>query len=355
MKNISRSTIRKVSALVIAVFAVTFVFNVYLIPDVFAADLTEASVRLDRTDVSHLATTSDPILVVLKTATVGTEENIYITFESGFTVDGTNTNVTSTVTGIPSTYQGESLTALPGLGANANATSGQNAEFDATDLTVGTLYGFFITGGITNPGSAAEYEITIAARTSGDATIDSKTVAVDIVSDGSDLVTVTANVVPTFSFALSGNSIALGDLTTSSVTTGNITVTVDTNAGSGWIAFTKSANTSLDSASTSDTIETQGTVDNAVTAYSSGVDFYQLDIQVSDGTGSGTPSVDAEYDGNSTTSGGTFSTTHEEIAISDGPGTGDGITFTVMAAASSTTESADDYTDTLTVVGAGNF
>jgi hypothetical protein len=110
----------------------------------------------------------------------------------------------------------------------------------------------------------------------------------------------------------------------------------------------------LNSASTSDQINTQGSIDGAPTAYSSGVEHYQLDADVTNGTGSGTPSAAAEYTGTGG-SGGTFSTTYQEIATSTGPGDNDGITYTVYAAASATQKAADDYTDTLTIVGAGNF
>ena len=173
-------------------------------------------------------------------------------------------------------------------------------------------------------------------------------------TNDTDLIAVTASVVPTFNFALSGNSIALGDLSTSAVTSGNVTIDIDTNAANGWIAFTKSANAGLVSTVMGDEIDTQGTVNDAPTDYVASSEFYQLDVTVSNGTGPGTPSIDAEYDGDADT-GGTFSSTYEEIAISTGPGDSDGITFNVRAAASTVNEAADDYADTLTVVGAGSF
>jgi len=346
---------RRVSIILIAFFAVTFILNRFFIPQTFAAELLEASIRLDRMDVNQLASSTDPILVVAKVTSTATEAQSYITFGTGFTVDATPANITVTTTGIPSTYQGEALTAWPGIGSAATAVSGQNVTVASGDLTpTSVLYGYYITGGITNPSSAGEKEIVINTRTSAPAVIDTKTVAVDIMTDNADQIAVTANVVPTFNFALSANSIALGDLSTSAVTSGNITIDIDTNAGNGWVAWVLSANAYLLSASSSDQINTQGTIDDSPTAYVSASEFYQLDITVTDGTGPGTPSIDLEYDGNATT-GGSFSTSYEEIARSTGPGNNDGITFNVRAAASTINESADDYTDTLTVIGAGNF
>lgn len=347
-------TRRKISIILIALFVVNFVLFNYFLPQVQAAELTEASMRLDRTDVNHLATTTDYILVVAKPTTTATEASLQVTFAAGFTVDGTPANVTISTASLPSTYQGEALSAWPGVGSAATAVASQVVTIASSDLTPGTLYGFKITGGITNPGSAGEKINTITTRTSAPATIDTKNIAVDIVANDTDLVTVNADVNATFNFALSANSIELGDLSTSAVTSGNITIDVDTNANSGWVAFTKSTNQGLLSATTSDEIDSQGTVNDAPTDFAAGTEFYQLDITVSNGTGGGTPSVDAEYDGDADT-GGTFSSTYEEIAISTGVGDSDGITYTVLAAASTINEAADDYTDTLYVVGAGNF
>jgi len=306
-------------------------------------------------DVSALASGTDPILIVIKPASTATENDIRVTFGSGFTVNGTPANITTTTSGIPTTYQGESLVAFPNVGSAATAVTGQIVDIGATsEMTAGTLYGFFITGGITNPSSAAQKEITLTTRTSGPANIDTKTVVVNIVADNTDQVAVTASVPGSFNFALSGNTIALGDLSTSTTTSGNVTVDIDTNAGNGWIAWTRSTNTYLGSAATSDQINTQGTIDAAPTAYSTGVEHYQLDADITNGTGPGTPTANAEYTG-SGGSGGTFSTTYQEIASSTGPGDNDGITYAVYAAASAINEAADDYTDTLTIVGAGNF
>ncbi len=328
----------------------------FLLRDVLAADLTEAALRMDRMSAS---TTDVNMLVLLKPATTDTEAEVNMTFDAGFTVDTTASNITATTASVPGTFNGESVTALPGLGSAATAVSGQDVTFSSGDLTVGTLYGFQITAGIDNPGTTGEKINTIATRTSGQAVIDSKEVAVYIVSTDLDQVSVGASVPPSFSFTLDGNTVSFGELSGSSISIGStVNASVNTNAAGGWSAWLSSANGALSSTSTGSTIATQGTIDDTPTSVSSGSDYYQLDVEVTNGTGDGTPSVDAEYNGDhsgGSEAGGTFGTSLEEIATSDGPGSDDGISLWGIAAMESTKEAATDYTDTWTVVGAGNF
>ncbi len=351
-----RKLLRISSVSILLVYFLAYFFRLVSLPhiSVFAADLTEASVRLSRMDVSAASSGTDPILVVAKPATTATEASLQVTFGSGFTVDGTPANVTVSTSSLPSTYQGESLSSWPGVGSAATAVSSQIVTIASSDLTPGTLYGFYITGGVTNPGTSGQKEITITTRTSAPAAIDTKTVAVDIVENDTDQVSVTASVPASFNFALGSNDITLGDLSTSTTVNDNVVIDIDTNAGNGWVAWTRSSNTYLGSASTSDQINTQGSIDGSPTAYGAGNEHYQLDADVTNGTGAGTPAAAAEYTGTGG-SGGTLSTTYQEIATSTGPGDNDGITYTIYAAASATNEAADDYIDTLTIVGAGNF
>jgi hypothetical protein len=318
-----------------------------------AANFTEASMRLARMKAS---TTDVNILVVAKPATTATEDAVKVTFGSGFTVDTTAANITVSTSGLPSTYQGESLAAWPGVGSAASGVSGQEVSFASGDLTVGTLYGFFITAGIDNPSSAGEYENTVATQASA-ANVDVSNVAVRIISD--DQVVITATVPPTFSFSLGANSDSFtSDLSSSSVvSTNGVAVTVATNASNGWVAWLKSANTSLDSATTGETIETVGSVDDSPTTLTAGSDGYVLDVDLTtdSSTGDGTVTVDAEYNGTTTSQGGTLSSSLEEVAVSNGTTDGDVITLVARAAISAVKAAADDYTDTWTVVGAGNF
>ncbi len=348
---------KKLVAIALAIIAITIWLPIPgIIEKVFAVDLTEAAMRLDR----MAASTADvDILVVAKPASTNTENDLYITFASGFDVDATPANITASTANIAgTTFNGEALTAWPGVGTSAAASSSQNVTFNSSDLTVGTLYAFTITAGIDNPAAAQTHVNTISTRTSGDAVIDTRQVAVDVVSGSTDQVSVGATVPPTFNFALDVNAVNFGSLSSSSVSVGTtVNIDIDTNASNGWSAWLSSANQGLDSASTSETIDTSGSIDGTPTTVTAGTDYYHLDVEVTNGSGTGTPSVAAEYNGQhgDPYSGGTFGSSLTEIATSDGPGTNDAVALFGLAAMVSTKQAASDYIDTWTVVGAANF
>lgn len=308
-----------------------------------AANFTESYLRADRMKAS----TATNVLVVFKPASTGTEAKVKVTFATGYTV---NVSPTVNTSNLPS-----GVTALPGTLTVAGA--GQVVTISGvTDLTVGTLYGVNIATGITNP-SAGAYENTIATTTSGDVVIDQTSIAVRVISD--DQIVITATVPPTFNFTLSGNTDTFtSDLSSSSVvsTTGK-TVTIATNADKGWTAWVKSTNAALSSATTGESIATTGTVNSTPSTLSAGSDGYVLDINLTtdSGTGTGTVTIDAEYNGTDTSSGGTLSTSLQPIASANGTTDGDVLTLIARATISAVKGAADDYTDTLTVVGAGNF
>jgi hypothetical protein len=345
-------------SLVVAILLSTIAPLLMFPGKIFALNLTEASIRLDRMTPS---VTDNDILVIIKPASTVDEDEIQITFDAAFTVDGTNTNITTlATTGVISTYQGESITTLPGLGATASSVTGQVVEIASGNLTPGTLYGFFITAGIDNPGAAGTHETTIATLASN-VVQDQAKVATRIIAN--DQVVFTATVPPTFSFALGANVTQIDnapddDLDVAEINFADgVTVSISTNADSGWIAWLKSANAGLDSLATGETIDTQDTVDDACTQLVAGADYYQLDVNLTsdNGSGTGTVTIDDEYDCNDLDEGGTFSTTYEEIAISDGSTAGDVITLVAKVTYTAIKKAGTDYTDTWTVIGAANF
>lgn len=351
----------------LSVYAILFLlitsFLVYFQRPVDAATLTESAIRLDRMGASVAASSTNKILVIAKPATGGTETTVKLTWptSSAFTVDTQATTHTVTTSGIAGmSFQGELVTAWPGIGSSASSVGGGTVTFPSTDLTVGTLYGFYITGGITNPstGNAGTKQVTITTQSTGPATVDSQTVAVDTTTTSSDLVTVTAQVASSFNFALNSNSIALGTLSTGSVSTGNVTIDVDTNATNGWAAWLRSdaSTAALASASTGGSFGSTGTVNGSTETVTAGTENYVVDVNVSAGTlSNGSRTISTEYDGNGTTTGGTLSTSYQEIVYSTGQADSDTITLTAIASINAVTKAATDYTDTWEVVGAGNF
>lgn len=330
----------------------------YLLPGpVNAATLTEASIRLDRMGAGVAANnTNAKILVVFKPASTATEAQIKIHFptSSAFTVDSTASNITADDSSLPD-YNGTTPTAA-GVSSTATAVSGGDVTFTTSDLTPGTLYGFYITGGITNPSSSGSYSVTLTTQTSTPTDIDSQTVAVGIVSTDADQVTVTAAVDPTFTFDLGSNSIALGTLSSSSIASGQVTATVNTNANNGYVAWIRSAGDgTLASATTSDAISSTNT-NNCVTV-STGSKGYVVNVSQTGGTNSGGSFTQpTEYDGcNTTNAGGVISTSYEQIGARSGVADGDTLTLKALVTISAITKAASDYTDTWEVIGAGEF
>lgn len=308
------------------------------------ADFSSIYVRFDRMKAS----TATNVLVVFTPATVGTEDSVRVTFGTGTTVSASPTVSTS---GLPT-----GVTALPGT--LTAATSGQIVTISGvTDLTVSTSYGFYINNTVTN-GVAGSYTHTVATRTSGGATIDSTTVAGVAVSD--EQIVITASVPPTFDFDLDGNTDSFTanlDLNTV-VSTNGRKATVQTNAPGGWVIWAKSANQGLSSASASYSIPTSGTVDGSPTTLSTGTNGYVMDANITTDSataGSGTVSIAGEYNGTTSSQGGTLSSSFQPVAQSNGPTDGDEVTVVFRSTVGGLTPAAGDYTDTITLVGAGLF
>ena len=177
---------------------------------------------------------------------------------------------------------------------------------------------------------------------------------------------ITAKVAPTYTLALSAQSITLDTALGSVEYPGGpqngavpaVTATATTNANNGHVMWLKANfNSGLTSTTVSASIPFSGTAaDSTPTTISAGTEGVVVDVD-STTNGSGSLSIAAEFNGASTSAGGTPSTTFQEIASATGPvgGTGDVVTIIPRVAISSTTQAADDYTNTLTVIGAGNF
>jgi hypothetical protein len=288
--------------------------------------------------------------IMIVPASVGTENRVKLVF--GSAVVGTGQTVS--ITNLPS-----GSIALPGtLTAVGSGTS--IVVSGVTDLTVGTTYVFNIpisgTGiAVTTPASGSASDILMTLD-SGNSTVDTTTVTSRYIN--SDQVLITANVPPTFTFTLSGNTDAFTtNLSSGSVSTTNgISISVATNAAKGWTAWLKSLNTSLSSVTTGENIGTSGTINAAAETCVVATDCYVLDVGVTSGTGgAGSATADTEYGGNGTTTGGTFSSTFQPIASRPSKTNGDTVWLKAHATMIATKAAGSDYTDTWTIVGAGNF
>jgi hypothetical protein len=341
-KMLNRLKMLNSISLVIAIVVAMVPFG-----SVQASGLTEAYVRLDRLKAGQ--TTGGTVCA--KATTAATETTVKVDFPTGFTVNSTASNWTTSTTNLPA-----GSTAWLGIGT-ASLVASQAVTFPSGDMVVGTLYcfNFSETSTLTNATAGNDKVGTITIQSAGPATVDSSNYSLSTISD--DQIVVTAVVPPTFSFALNGNTDTFtGNLSTTTVSTSGKTATISTNAANGWITWVKSANAALNSAGTGATIATTGSIDAAPTDLA-GTTGYVLDTDLTtdNATGTGTVTIGAEYNGTNTTSGGTLSANFQPIASSDGTTAGDVITLIERAKITAVQKAANDYTDTLTVVSAGLF
>lgn len=330
---------------------VVLVLPLFFVNVAKAANLSEAIVRLDRLKAS----TATGGTVCAKSTTASVETTVKVSFPTGFTVNSTAANWTVTTTNLPA-----GSSAWIGIGT-ATVAASQDVTFPSGDMVVGTLYCFNFSGTSTLTTTTAGNDKVgvITTQLAGPTAIDFSNYALSIISN--DQIVVTAVVPATFTFSLSANADTFAsNLSTTAQLSNGVTGTIATNAASGWVVWVKSANAALNSASTSATIATTGAIDDAVTALTGGNYGYLLDVTFTDsGTGSGTVTQAAgfgqEYDGNSSNSGGTLSTSFQPVAASSGTTDGDTVVLKELARVSAVQAAATDYTDTLTVVAAGRF
>ena len=338
---------------------------------------TQAFLRLNRhaalTDTGgtvcatpSVSDTAATVTVQFPTQSVGTD----------FVVGSTATNWTVTTTNLPSLVPPGGgaptvATAWPGINTATNVT-GKIVTFPSGALTAGTYYCFNFAQGTSagtrtlKTGSAGYLGLIgyIATYASGGTTINEQTnYATAVIAN--DQVVVSAVVPPSFNFTLSGNTDAFtSNLDPSNIiSTTGVTFSIVTNAKGGWVTWVKDQYQGLYSATASYTIPTSGTVDGATTTLvaNGATEGYVLDsIVMTDAAGGCTVNPDPEYDpATHTDRGGTLSANFQPVASCTGtaPATSNGDTVKLLerATIAGGTPAGSDYSDVITVVGAGNF
>ena len=345
------------------ILAFGFAFSVVVSPlvanDAFAAAMTQTEVRFDRMKISTFTSGT----VCAKPATAATEASVVVTFPSGYTVSTTTGNWTVSTTNLA-----WPATATAWLGINtATAASGQDVTFPSSDLVVGTLYCFNWTNtaaALQTKGSATSSNAgVVTTRTSAPATIDTGSYSTATIAD--DQIVVTATVPQVFSFALSANTDALGTLSTASVITSPTprTVTVNTNAKNGWQVWAKNAYQGLCAPSVGTCTVGTPTTQIATTStgsnrtLSAGTSDYNTGVTTSQTSGSGTIDIASyQFTGTSAGQGGGLSATaFQTLAASNGTANNAVLTVKNNVSIDAIEAAAADYTDTITIVGAGLF
>lgn len=317
------------------------------VPNAEAASLSNTYLRLSQMDTGQ----AGAVRLVFRTASAGaTSLTINMNGADTTTWTGQSGVVNTTQTVSSGSCAAETgATALPG--SITAAGSGSTITISSiTALSATTSYCVDLTSAtaVTNPSSANEYHPVITAGS------DSITVAVRIITN--DSVTVNAVVPPSFNFVLSGNTDNFtANLASNAIgaTTG-ITVTVNTNAKNGWIAWAKDTNTGLTSAAASKTISsttpgTSATLSTGGEGYVSGV------LGIVQGSGAGVTSAIAAYDASGSAHGSGLDTSLRQVATSTGTASNASFILRERATISTLTPAAGDYTDTITIVGAARF
>lgn len=347
MSGLQTSKVSTYGVLAISMVAILIMFLVSASSS--AAELTRTMVRFDRMKTSTATTGT----VCAQPTTVAVEGKALVTFPAGYTVSPTAGNWTTNTTNLawPS-----GAVAWVGIGT-ATTAAAQVVTFPSGDLVVGTLYCFnwtntaalSISASATNNNSGS-----IATQTGASVAIDSSNFSTASITD--DQIIVSATVPQTFSFALNANTDSLGSLTTGSVTTSPTprTATVNTNAKNGWNVWAKdAAPAGLTSALAPYTIAstTPGTNSTLV----AGTEGYNFGVTSSQVGGSGTITVAVPFVGIAAGQGGGLDITLRSLATSNGTANTAVLTLKNNVAISALTPAAGDYTDTITVVGAGLF
>lgn len=341
---IKQSSLQRMSVIGALSLLLVLVLPFFLAPSAEAAGLQQVYVRPDRL----IAATATTGLICAKTAVADvTEANVVVTFPTGFTL-GLAATFTVTTTNLPS-----GASAWAGIGTATDVTT-QVVTFPSSNLTADTLYCFNWSSSTAVTNSSAGNNKTGTIASGG----NSSGYALSIISD--DQIIVSATVPATFTFALGANVDSIGTLSTSIASSSGVTATMTTNADSGWVAWVKSANAALNSASTGATIATAGSIDDTPSDLDS-VTGYVLDVDITTDSGTGVgvvqqnPGYGDEYAGADATEGGTLSTTFQPIAEGTGTTGGDVLTLIERAKITAVQAAATDYTDTLTVIAAARF
>lgn len=345
---------------VIAGLIVTIVIQ--FMPTVAQASAFQMAVlRLDR----EAASTASKALVCARPASTATEASVKVTFPTtsspDFTFGAAGTfTVTSSLSDptdpLPATINGVSVTVWPSIATATNVT-GHTVTFPSGDLTVGTLYCFEITGGLTTGAAGTNLQASIATYTSGAVLIDTTPVALAVVTN--DQIAVSAIVPPSFSFSLSGNSDAFTTnlSPTSAIGTTGVTVSAATNAKSGWVAWAKDSQQGLFSTSAAykiNSVSSTGAATTLVNGTEQYGSFVGTLVQATN-TGHCTLTATAPYNGSATAVGGYAASFTQMAACVGGTSNGNSFIVTEEATISSATAAGSDYADVITVVGAGLF
>jgi hypothetical protein len=321
--------------------------NLAFIPKVFATTyLTHTTVM----EYNMNATSTSQVAVAFTAGASDAAGSVVLTF-TGWTggaagIIGASGSQTVTTTGCVALTG--ATNALATSGVTSTPASGIITVTYTGSLTSGSSYCYILNyaSAVTNPTATGVYQVTATI----DGT-DTNTVGIDVISN--DQIVVSATVLPSFTMVLTPNTDTLGNLTSSNyiVSTNNVSATINTNAVYGWSLWVEDSNAGLHSTLASKTIASLSVANHAMNAGQIGTEGYVIGAPtITTGTVAA-PYVDATgYSG-----GGVLNTGYSLLASNTVASSSDAVAIKEIADISGTTPPATDYTDTITVVGAGSF
>ncbi len=312
------------------------------VPHVFAGSLTKATIQEigGASNVSPMIASSGQAFAVdFKTVGAGAT-----TASINFNNFGAGTvNATQSISSTGCTTYFPTATLLPGsLAASGSGTTISISSITALSATTEYCTVLTSTSAVTNP-VAGVYSALITVGS------DTQTAAFDVLGSGANAYSITGTVLPTFTMSLSGSSDSISNLSSSALTVSTgITVTVNTNAASGWNLYAMDSQAGLHSTSASHTVASvAGGSNQAMNGGTIGTEAYALGVSANATT---------NYAYNAGTTGGALSSSaFNRIATSATTASNVAQVLHELVDIAGTTPAASDYTDTITVIGSGQF
>ena len=320
---------------IIAGFLVVLINSFLFVPYTYAATLTNISDTLTRLKAAEVA---DHTINFTTSSGIQAADTVVITFPAGSFSMGASPTVTIADNGGTAGAPASAAWSTPVLTITADADSTVAAGHTAT-ITIAS---------VTNP--AIGTYLAAITGTFG----DTGSFATAIITE--DQIAVTASIDPTLTFTVATTTLALGTLTSGSVSTaGPNTITIASNSSRGYSITIRDAG-SGSAAGLYNSVSAK-LIPSATAAVSAGTENYGGTCDVS-GSPTGTCSFPTNASGNVNKLGGvTYGTsaTFASLAAGSKPTSGgDSYSLRVRAAIATTTDSGS-YADTLTVIGTMNF
>lgn len=342
-------------------------FIPFLASTATASSPNHAVVRLDRMSAT-MATGGSICVMPQSSSTISSVTVVFpTTSATDFVVNGTNTNWTTTNTptsGWPSGAVAMGGIVTPAASAN-NGTKTVVFTTNQTTPSTSTYYCFNFGSSSTLTTSSAGATPSVYGSVATNADTTGAQYSLSIVA--SDQLALTATIVPpifTMSFAANTDNFATNTLALGLNNSTGKAVSASTNASGGWVMWARGSNVgtsskqSLKSVAASKQIQSASAVNTAAHPYSAGTEDYGISTTTAACTSGGTPTADPAYDSAADTKLGVLADNtgafYRVAALTSASDTCP-VTFKFVAGINVTTPAAGDYTDTITIVGAGLF